>query len=1190
MRVNLLAMSQKESNVVKALNEKVGKQLDPFEHARKRPTNYIGPIKTVKGVKKVVETRDEADFFEEKSIQYNQGLERIFIEILSNAKDNFWESQKNKVKMAFIKVNFSTKTGEISVENDGLPIPVIKHPYQITDHEGKKIIQEAYPAEKFFGNMNFGTNFDKDREKKKSSGLNGMGGKLANIFSTTFEVCVKDHYNGKMFSQKYSGAGKKKEKPVVKTHRGAGSSTKITFTPDYEYFGFESYEDFERIIKRHCYDAAFVFPGIRVYYNGQLIKFTSFGKIVDFYSKEKMRLAFKVDGGDECIVVPNMQALEKSTENTGSPLNVSFINGIRCDEGGVHVNAWVSLLLNKFKNLYNLKAKKKISDKKVLYPFFTFYVRSETVEEISFEHGNVKNKCVTPDPYPLLGDSDKKSFNKTVETQIQKMLKWPVVALIEAKLAGRKAGAKKVGHIFGANFQHANKAGPNYKGAVPRISFISEGVSAHKLFENLRAQTDGGADYYGGIHIRGKFSNVEKKTNGAALNGDEVTFEGDETHQDLKAFYNLRNGVDYSNPENLKTLNYDIAYAMTDADDDGIHIRGLLIIFFSQFKGLLESGFFGSFNTYNVILTPKVKKGTALYFFNHLEFQKWLTMEDRDLTKYSHRYFKGLGSYAPEDYKLHTTSEGRKTNIFVKDENAVDSLRIAFSTKTGTRKEWMTKTIKKSLKEIKLCPPTGKLNISDFVNKDLVHFFIMTLSRALPSRIDGMKQSQRQIIDTILSHPETHNKNVSLVTLEGMVKSHTGYEHASIYGVVCNMAIGYPGSNNLPLLLNQGGYANRVTNVNSQQRYLFTRATPELKAVYKDDDFPLLVRRINSGRETEYEFLLPIVPPHLINGSEGIASGWASTIYPYNPKDIINGLRQCIRKKFDVNAPDFVPWYRGFIGKIYEEEGSIFSEGVLKKLEDGSYHIKEIPIGTFNSDIHSKYLNPWVGEESSTLKKAKKKGKNTKIEEITEKKVNKASRLVDATKNVVFPETIVVPNPKGDLSKADFSFLKRRLKASNLTVVDENGMPITFKSARELLQDFYDCRIKYYPLRKAYWTKYYNRQIQISQSKIRFIKAVNSGEIEMSRPEKEVIDTLDDNEYLQVDGSYDYLLTMSIRSLTLDKAEKLENEVISLKEKRDYYKNTSSEELYEKDLDEFEEAWMSFLKKTQDVRQEIRVV
>ncbi len=1181
---------EKVTKVVKALNEKVGKQLDPFEHARKRPTNYIGPIKTVKATKKIVVTREDSDFFEESSIQYNQGLERIFIEILSNAKDNYWESQKNGVKMTFIKVNFSLDDGSISVENDGLPIPVIKHPYQITDHEGKKIIQEAYPAEKFFGNMNFGTNFDKDREKKKSSGLNGMGGKLANIFSTEFEVFVKDHYNKKTFLQKYSSAGKKKEKPVIKAHRGAGSSTKIVFTPDYEYFGFTDYKAFEMVIKRHCYDTAFVFPGLRVYYNGQLIKFTSFGKIVDFYSKEKIRLQLKVENGDDCVIVPNMQALEKPIENSSGPINISFINGIRCDEGGVHVNAWAGLVLNKFKNLYNLKAKKKISDKKTLYPFFTFYVRSETVEEISFEHGNVKNKCVTPDPYPLLQDTDKKAFNKIIDSQVQKMLKWPVVALIEAKLAGRKPGVKKFGHIFGSNFQHANKAGPNYKGAVPRVSFILEGVSANGLFENIRARTEGGPDYFGGIQIRGKFSNVEKKTNGATLNGEEVSFDDDAIHQDLKAFYNLRNGVDYSIQENLKTLNYDIAYAMTDADDDGIHIRGLLIIFFSQFKGLLESGFFGSFNTYNVILTPKGKKTEKLYFFSHLEFQKWMAEGTRDLSKYNPRYFKGLGSYAPEDYKLHTTPEGRKTNIFVKDPNAIDSLRIAFSTKTGTRKEWMAKTIKKSMGDIKLCPPTGKLNISDFVNRDLIHFFIMTLSRALPSRIDGMKQSQRQIIDTILSHPETHSKNVSLVTLEGMVKSHTGYEHASVYLVVCNMAIGYPGSNNLPLLLNQGAYANRVTGVNAKPRYLFTRATPELKTIYRDEDIPLLTRKINSGREAEYDFLLPVVPIHLINGSEGIGSGWASTIHSYNPKDIIDGLRKCNRKKFDVNAPDFKPWFRGFIGKIYEENGAIYSEGSLKKLEDGSYHINEIPIGVFNIDVHTKYLNPWVGEESVTSKKAKKKGKNTKIEEITEKKINKAKKLLDATKNVAFPETIVIPNPKGDLSKDDFGFLKRRLKASNLTVVDENGMPITFNTARELLQDFYNCRIKYYPLRKAYWTKYYNLQIQIAQSKIRFIRAVNAGEIVMSRPEKEVIDTLDDEGYLQVDGSYEYLLKMSIRSLTIDKAKKLESEVADLKEKRDYYKNTSSEDLFEKDLDDFEVAWKSFLEKTQSVREEVRLV
>ena len=550
-----------------------------------------------------------------------------------------------------------------------------------------------------------------------------------------------------------------------------------------------------------------------------------------------------------------------------------------------------------------------------------------------------------------------------------------------------------------------------------------------------------------------------------------------------------------------------------------------------------------------------------------------------------------MGSYAPTDYELHTKPEGQKINIFVKDPKAIDSLKLAFSADSGARKDWMKKTIATSMEDLKLCPPSGKLSISDFVNKDLVHFFVMTLSRALPSRLDGLKQSQRQIIDTILSHSKLHTEMIGLVPFEGLVKSHTGYEHATVYEQTANMIVGYPGSNNFPLLLNKGGYANRVSSKFAAARYLKTMATPEIKFIYRDEDTPLLERGVSSGRRIEYKFTLPVVPIHLINGSRGIAGGWASEIPPYNPIVIINGLRECIDGTFDVNAPDFVPWFRGFIGKIRKEGNAIFTDGIVEETDEG-FHIKEIPIGVTMSYIHETYINKMAGSEpEKSTKKAKKSGKKTKIvEEVAEKKQVKVKKIMDTTKNVNFPETILIPNPKGDLSLDDFGFLSRRLKAPNFTVVDESGIPTTFKSAREVLYDFYKCRVKYYPLRKKYWVAQYKREAEVLENKIRFIQDVNDGTIIMSLLEKEIVDLMDDMEYLQVDGSYDYLLKLSIRSLTLDKKRNLEKELEDIRKKIEGYEKISPKQLYKNDLDDLETAWNNFLKKTHLERQEVRVV
>ena len=1178
-------------SVKEALNSKVGKQLDPFEHARKRPMNYIGPVTTKIQKKAVVitegtgEGEETGDVFVEKDIDFNQGLERIFIEILSNSKDNYWESQKHKVAMTFIKITV-TEDGVISIENDGLPIPVLKHPYQITDHNGKKIVQEAYPAEKFFGNMNFGTNFDKDREKKKSSGLNGMGGKLTNIFSTDFQVFIKDHYNGKTFIQNYSQAGKKKDTPKVKAYAGKASSTKITFTPDYEYFGFEKIEDFESLIKRHAYDTAFVFPGLRVVYNGKNIKFSNFPKIVDFYSSTKTRMHFVYPNGDECVVVPTTEG-----PPTDRPLCVSFVNGIRCDLGGTHVDEWASLILNKFKNLYNTKAAKEISKKEILYPFFEFYVRSETEEEIGFEHGNVKDRCIIPEIFMTEKDKAKKqAFSQEVTSKVQKMFKWDIVNFIRSKMVGKPVSVKKTNLLYGKNHQHANKFGPNYKGTIERIGAVTEGESASKLFENIKAKTPGGPDYYGGIWIRGKFSNVEKKSNGKAIDGgadlsDVKSLAKDKTYTDLMAFYGLRYGVDYNLPVNRKTLNYDKAWAMTDADDDGIHIRGLLIAFFAQFPGLLDSGFFGSFNTYNVILIPKNKKLATEYFCSHFEFQKWLNEKERDLDKYTPKYFKGLGSYSNKDALLHVTEEGRKINTYIKDPKAVHSLKLAFSAKSGPRKEWMKEAIGVDMSSRVICPPVGNLDISSFVNNDLVYYHIMTLSRALPSRIDGMKQSQRQIVDTGLAEMITKQRGV--VEFEGLIKSHTNYEHGSISDVIGNMAVGYPGSNNFPLFLPIGGYASRVKDRHAAARYLSTQATPEIKFIYRDEDIPLLKRRINSGKKCEYEYLLPVAPLHLINGCKGVASGWITDIPCYNPDDIINALLECLDGEFDEHLEDFLPWYREFIGKVYYEEGKLITEGIVTKVGN-KYLIKEIPIGTTLPELSIKYIQPMMGETEKATKKATKTTKKTKLVETKEKVTAKIALIEDATNNVLFPRLFITPKRDQVLKKSDFSFLKNKT-STFFNVVGEDGIPITFKSARALLKDFYETRIKFYGPRRKYWMNHYALEISYIDAKIAFIKAVNSGEIDMHQKEVEIIGYLEGEGYIKKEEKYDYLLNMPIRTLTIEKIKQLSEQKKELIEKMMFYKKSTPESLYRQDLLDFKEAWKSFLDKTVVDRDEIRV-
>lgn len=54
---------------------------------------------------------------------------------------------------------------------------------------------------------------------------------------------------------------------------------------------------------------------------------------------------------------------------------------------------------------------------------------------------------------------------------------------------------------------------------------------------------------------------------------------------------------------------------------------------------------------------------------------------------------------------------------------------------------------------------------------------------------------------------------------------------------------------------------------------------------------------------------MPIIPMVLINGSEGIGTGWSTFVPNYNPRDIIANVKRLLN---DEPMEPMDPWYKGF--------------------------------------------------------------------------------------------------------------------------------------------------------------------------------------------------------------------------------------------------------------------------------------
>ena len=60
---------------------------------------------------------------------------------------------------------------------------------------------------------------------------------------------------------------------------------------------------------------------------------------------------------------------------------------------------------------------------------------------------------------------------------------------------------------------------------------------------------------------------------------------------------------------------------------------------------------------------------------------------------------------------------------------------------------------------------------------------------------------------------------------------------------------------------------------------------------------------------------MPILPMVLVNGAEGIGTGWSTSIPNYNPRDIVANLQRLLDGQPLVPMQ---PWYKGFRGTIHE--------------------------------------------------------------------------------------------------------------------------------------------------------------------------------------------------------------------------------------------------------------------------------
>lgn len=470
----------------------------------------------------------------------------------------------------------------------------------------------------------------------------------------------------------------------------------------------------------------------------------------------------------------------------------------------------------------------------------------------------------------------------------------------------------------------------------------------------------------------------------------------------------------------------------------------------------------------------------------------------------------------------------------------------------------------------------GEITYTDFIDKDLRIFSTDDVVRSIPSMIDGLKPSQRMILYGCFRRGR-NSADSKVAQLGAYVSEHTDYHHGeeSLFGAIIGMAQNFPGSgNNVNLLQPQGnfGYRRMGGKEAGAPRYIFTKLSSITNLIFRPEDDEILQYNSVDGTSVEPINYEPIIPMILINESSGIGTGFSYKGVPFNPKDVLLNLKKLINGQEPV---EMIPWFNG-----YKANDMTKVIGPNKYMFHGMYQISGKTVRITEIPIINGWIEPY--EQKIMAKESISKDDNNKIIGITKTIMNNE---IDMTLTFRGNELQTLYKRNG-IEK--FLDMRKKMTYNNMHLFDTNQEIKKYDGALDILREFYAHRLKIYKVRRAYYLKKLENDLNIYKYKVMFIKEFLDGTLKIARvTSDDVIRQLQEKKYprlandhrtLASGRSYRYLTDMSILSLTTDKIAELEKKAQHCQAEYDDYLGISIKDIWLRELDEFAKAYNVYLK------------
>lgn len=613
------------------------KTLSDIDHTLLRPASFLGSVVSEKSNQYVLEDSK----FVLKEVLYNPGFHKLFDEIISNSVD---ESKRPNTKLNTIKVEIDKTKGTISVfDNGGIPVEI---------HKDTKM----YVPQMIFGNLRSSSNYNDD-EDRSWVGVNGLGSKISNIFSTSFVVETAD--GKKKFEMEWTNNMKKHSKEKITST--SKHFTRITYTPELSRFGMKEISDDDiKIMEKRVYEIAGCNPKLTIFFQGKKIMINSFKDYCNMYLDENNPLIY-IENKDWQVGV--------ALSTTGNFQHVSYVNSVYTYDGGNHLNYILDQITPYLREKITKKYKTDILPGQIKNHIFLFV--NSTIIRPSFS-SQTKEKLI----------SDVKNFGTSIElnekflSQIYKSeITNSITDWLDKKKMADDSKAEREANKTIAKVKVEKLVDCRWAGTLKKSKTslsITEGDSAAAGFRKFRDPNTQAL-----FPIRGKILNVRVSSKDKVRANEEL--------KGIMAAMGLQFGKSPFIYRGTKLFQDNLRIheirIYSDQDSDGYQISGLLLNIFAYYwPELIKEHRVARVDT-PILIAKQGRKSEK--FYNKSDFDKWC--EKNDQSKWDIEYFKGLGALDDCEYK--EIVQNPNIYYYELDDCALDELETWFGKDTDKRKE-----------------------------------------------------------------------------------------------------------------------------------------------------------------------------------------------------------------------------------------------------------------------------------------------------------------------------------------------------------------------------------------------------------------------------------------------------------------------------------------------------------------------